>query len=207
VAAAVRGLDRSTRSELVVRHPLGFPTHHPQGLAFADGRTFVSSVEITEEPRRGADPAERSTGAGVGHLFVMEDGRLVRDLILGEGAAYHPGGIDFDGSSVWLSVAEYRSNSRSIVVSVDPVSLEIRERFRVADHVGWVVRDPSRDVIYGGTWGSRRFYTWTPDGREARNPFAATMDDAGLRMHVAPNDGGDLGGTELLSYRVARPSG
>jgi hypothetical protein len=278
VAAAVRGLDRGTRWELVERHPLAFPTHHPQGLAFVGGRTFVSSVEITEEPRPAADPTERSTGAGVGHLFVMEDGRLIRDLMLGDGAAYHPGGIDFDGSNVWLSVAEYRANSRSVVVSVDPVSLEISERFRVADHVGWVVRDPARDVIYGGTWGTRRFYTWTPDGREldrwenpssfvdyqdcqyvgpglllcsgiaimqqplggryelggialvdivnrrivhelpvpefsaaghvvTRNPFAVTMDDSGLRLHVAPDDGDDLGGTELLSYRLARPPG
>src|SRR5450830_1392901 len=60
VTAAVRGLDRSSRWELVGQHPLSFPTHHPQGLAFGDGRTFVSSVEITEQPRRAADPAQRS---------------------------------------------------------------------------------------------------------------------------------------------------
>jgi hypothetical protein len=271
IVSAVRGLDRSTRWELVERHPLTFPTHHPQGLAFVGERTFVSSVEITEEPRRAENPADRTTGAGVGHLFVMEGGRLVRDLILGEGATYHPGGIDFDGESVWVSVAEYRGNSTSIVYSVNPADLAIRERFRVADHIGWVVRDPSRDVIYGGTWGSRRFYTWTPDGREldrwenpssfvdyqdsqyvapglvlcsgiaivpepsggryelggialvdilnrrivhelpvpvfsdaghvvTRNPFAVTADDAGLWLHVAPDDGDDIAGTELLSY-------
>lgn len=275
VAAAVRGLGRNTRWELVDRHPLSFPTFHPQGLAFVDGRTFVSSVEITDEPRWAENsernPAGRSTGAGVGHLFVLEEGRLIRDLALGEGAIYHPGGIGFDGENVWLSVAEYRADSRSIVISVDPATLEIRERFRVADHIGWVLRDPGRDVIYGGSWGSRRFYTWTPDGREldswlnpssfvdyqdgqyvspgvvlcsgianlpqpsggryelggialvdivsrriihelpvpefsnaghvvTRNPFAVTMDDAGLRLHVAPDDGEDPNGTELLTY-------
>jgi hypothetical protein len=275
VVAAVRGLGRSTLWELVERHPLSFPTHHPQGLAFVGDRTFVSSVEITEEPRRAENPADRKTGAGVGHLFVLENGRLVYDLTLGEGAIYHPGGIDFDGENVWMSVAEYRADSMSIVVSVDPVSLEICERFRVDDHIGWVVRDPARDLIYGGTWGSRRFYTWTPDGREldrwenpssfvdyqdsqyvapglvlcsgiaivpepsggryelggialvdilnrrivhelpvpvfsdaghvlTRNPFAVTADAAGLWMHVAPDDGDDLGGTQLFSF-LARP--
>jgi hypothetical protein len=271
VAGAVRGLGRSTRWELVERHPLSFATHHPQGLALVGGRTIVSSVEITEEPRRASDPADRSTGAGIGHLFVMQDGRLIDDLQLGDGTIYHPGGIDFDGESVWLSVAEYRANSRSIVYSIDPVRLEIRERFRVADHVGWVVRDRSSDLIYGGTWGSRLFYTWTADGREVdswenpssfidyqdcqyvapglllcsgiaalplpaggdcelggialvdipnrriihelpiskfsdaghvvtRNPFAMTLGAAGLLLHVAPDDGDDLNGTELLTY-------
>jgi hypothetical protein len=277
IAAAVRGLDRSMRWELVGRHPLAFPTHHPQGLAFVDGRTFVSSVEIIEQPRQAADPAQRTTGRGLGHMFVLEEGRLIRDVKLGEGAIYHPGGIDFDGENVWVSVAEYRAKSRSVVVSIDPVSLDVRERFRVADHIGWVVRDPERDVVYGGSWGSRRFYTWTTDGREldswdspssfidyqdcqyvapglllcsgiailsqpragryelggialvdilnrrivhelpvpefskgghvvTRNPFAVTMGEAGLQVHVAPDDGDDVGGTELLTYVTSRPA-
>lgn len=276
VTTAVRVLDRSSRWELVGRHPLSFPTHHPQGLAFGNGRTFVSSVEITEQPRPAVDPAQRSTGTGVGHLFVMEEGELIHDLRLGDGAIYHPGGIDFDGESVWVPLAEYRANSRSVVYGIDPVTLAVRERFRVADHVGWVVRDPERDVIYGGTWGSRRFCTWTPEGREldswenpsnfidyqdcqyvapglllcagiaivpqpsgghyelggialvdilnrrivhelpvpefsttghvvTRNPFAVTMGEAGLQLHVAPDDGDDPTGTELLSYVASTP--
>ena len=272
VATAVRGLGRRISWELVERHPLRFPTFHPQGLALVEGRVFVSSVEITEEPHGALNPADRSTGAGIGHLFLVEDGRLIRDVRLGEGSMYHPGGIDFDGENLWVSVAEYRAHSRSVVVSVDPTTLAIRERFRVTDHVGWVVRDAERDVIYGGSWGSRRLYTWTPDGLEVdswenpsafvdyqdcqyvspgvvlcsgiavmplpsgelyelggialldilnrriihelpvaqfsdaghvvtRNPFAVTLDDAGLRVHVAPDDG-EPGGTQLLSYVV-----
>ena len=272
VATAVRGLGRRISWELVERHPLRFPTFHPQGLALVEGRVFVSSVEITEEPRGALNPADRSTGAGIGHLFLVEDGRLIRDVRLGEGSMYHPGGIDFDGENLWVSVAEYRAHSRSVVVSVDPTTLAIRERFRVTDHVGWVVRDAERDVIYGGSWGSRRLYTWTPDGLEVdswenpsafvdyqdcqyvspgvvlcsgiavmplasgelselggialvdilnrriihelpvahfsdaghvvtRNPFAVTLGDDGLRVHVAPDDG-DPDGTQLLSYTV-----
>lgn len=184
---AVRGLDRDSRWELVDRHPLSFPTHHPQGIAFGMGRTFLSSVEVTEEPRRAADPSRRSTGRGQGHLFVMEQGSLVHDLALGDGAIYHPGGIDFDGESVWLSLAEYRADSRSIVYSIDPVTLGVRERFRVDDHVGWVVRDPERDVIHGGSWGSRHLYSWTPDGREIdrwTNP--SKFIDYQDCQHVAP---------------------
>ena len=33
---------------------------------------------------------------------------------------YHPGGIDYDGRHIWVSVAEYRPNSRSIVYRIDP---------------------------------------------------------------------------------------
>ncbi len=276
VAETFRGLGRRIGWELVERHPLRFPTFHPQGLAFVGGRAFVSSVEITEEPRASLNPAERSTGAGVGHLFVIDDGQLICDLLVGEASMYHPGGIDFDGQDLWMSVAEYRAHSRSLVVSVEPNTLAVRERFRVADHIGWVVRDVERDVLYGGSWGSRRLYSWTPDGLEVdrwenpssfvdyqdcqyvspgvivcsgiavmplpsgelyelggialvdmvnrrilhelpvaqfsdaghvvtRNPFAVTVDDGALRVHVAPDDG-DPGGTQLLSY-VVRPLG
>ena len=41
------------------------------------------------------------------------------DLKLGEGTIYHPGGIDFDGKFIWVPVAEYRPNSRSIIYRAD----------------------------------------------------------------------------------------
>jgi hypothetical protein len=40
-----------------------------------------------------------------------------------------------------------------------------------------------------------------------RNPFAVTADDAGLWLHVAPDDGDDIAGTELLSYLAATIGG
>ncbi|MFH5880026.1 DUF6454 family protein [Arthrobacter sp. NA-172] len=99
-------------------------------------------------------------------MFVLGGGgELLRDILLGEDAVYHPGGIDYDGSQVWVSVAEYRAESSSIVYTIDPDSFEVRERFRVDDHIGWILRDPWLDFVFGGSWGSRQFYTWDTEGR------------------------------------------
>ncbi len=168
VAEAVRNLDRSTPWELTDRVALGFPTYHPQGFALVGDRIFMSTVEIIEptvrypEPRDGYD---RSPGKGVGHVLVLtRDGELLRDIVVGEGTVYHPGGIDFDGRNVWVPVAEYRPNSDAIVYRIDPDTYRVTEEFRHADHVGGVVRDQTTGKIHGVSWGPRTLFTWTRDG-------------------------------------------
>ena len=81
---------------------------------------FVSSVEVKIPTKRyGAlvDGHDRDAGEGVGHLFKVDlrtghEGTLLASTTLGEGTMYHPGGIDFDGTSLWVPVAEYRPDSR-----------------------------------------------------------------------------------------------
>lgn len=177
---ALRSLDRSTEWELVDTIPLGFPTHHPQGLAIVGDRLFVSSVEILEPTERFDEPVDgydRSPGAGAGHVFVLtRDGELLDDVEVGEGDIYHPGGIDFDGTDVWVPVAEYRPDSAAIVYRLDPESLAVTEAFRYPDHVGGVVRDPDSGLVHGVTWGSRRLVTWTGTG----SPLAAVANPSHL---------------------------
>ncbi|NGM22766.1 hypothetical protein G3576_22325 [Roseomonas stagni] len=148
--------------------PLAFPTHHPQGMARIGDRFYLSSVEIitrTErfpEPRDGLD---RTPGEGRGHLFEVDaEGRLLRSVTLGEGSIYHPGGIDFDGTHLWVPVAEYRPNSRSIIYRVDPATMQAEAVFRFGDHVGGLVMDRASATLHGVSWGSRRFYAWPLDG-------------------------------------------
>lgn len=176
LGAAAEAFSHTTRStpwRLVRKVGLDFPTYHPQGLARVGDRLFLSSVEITEPPVKYPEPRDgydRSTGQGVGHVFVLtRDGRLLRDIVVGEGTMYHPGGIDYDGKNVWVPVAEYRPNSRSVVYTIDPDTYKVTERFRHSDHVGGVVRDPSSGTVHGVSWGSRSFFTWTEDGRLLRS--------------------------------------
>lgn len=185
VAAAVMSSAASAQSPLVERVmqltrgsawrpvaalPLNFPTHHPQGMVRVGERLFVSSVEIIEPTQRYPAPRDgmdRSAGRGRGHLFEIDlEGNLKRQVTLGEGDVYHPGGIDFDGSSIWVPVAEYRPNSRAIVYRVDPASLAVSEVLRAADHIGGVVRDTETNTLHGVSWGSRRFYRWTLDAQQ-----------------------------------------
>jgi len=157
-------LTRATAWKQVAAIPMQFPTHHPQGMLKIGDVFFVSSVEITKRTTRFPAPQDgydRDTGEGAGHLFKIDaQGKLLGRVTLGEGAIYHPGGIDFDGKDIWVPVAEYRPNSQSIVYKVDPATMKATEVFRFRDHVGGIVHNTDDKSLHGVSWGSRRFYTW-----------------------------------------------
>ena len=167
VADLVLGLTRETAWNLVETVPMRFTTYHPQGLVKIGNTLFVSSVEVRVRTQRFAQPVDgydRDVGEGVGHLFKADmKGDLLAELTLGEGAIYHPGGIDYDGRYIWVPVTEYRPNSRSIVYRVDPVTMKAEEMFRFRDSIGAIVHDTDDHSLHGVSWGSRRFYRWTLD--------------------------------------------
>lgn len=173
VADRVTRLTRASTWRQVEAIPVRFRTFHPQGMVKVGDTFVVSSVEVTQAPTRYASPSpegfDRSPGSGVGHLFKIDrQGRLLADVHVGEGAAYHPGGLDFDGRWIWMPVAEYRPDSHAILYRVDPDTLRATEVRRVDDHIGGLVSDPEHALLYGISWGSRRFYRWpssNPDDR------------------------------------------
>ena len=173
VADRVRTLTRGSAWRLVSTIPVGFRTFHPQGMVKIGETFIVSSVEVTTPTERFTAPRDgldRSAGAGVGHLFKIDRvGRLIASATLGESSIYHPGGIDYDGRHLWVPVAEYRPDSRSILYRVDPVSLTATPVLRVDDHIGGLVHNVDDRTLHGVSWGSRRFYRWPlgPDGRVA----------------------------------------
>lgn len=198
-------LTRGSKWNEVAAIKIGFKTHHPQGMIKIGDEFFVSSVEIVKpttrypEPRDGYD---RDTGEGRGHLFrISAKGELLADLVLGEGAIYHPGGIDFDGESLWVPVAEYRPNSASIVYRVDPKTMKAVEVFRFRDHVGGIVRDTESNTLHGVSWGSRRFYAW-PLGADGKVTNADAKPEALRVMNPAQyidyQDCHYLGGRRML---------
>ena len=164
LADRVRRLTRDSPWTLVRSVPVKFRTHHPQGMVRIGDFLYVSSVEITARTKRFPQPVDgydRDTGEGAGHLFKLDlEGNLAADLRLGEGTMYHPGGIDYDGKHIWVPVAEYRPNSRSIVYRVDPAAMKAEEAFRFPDHIGAIVHDTDGGTLHGASWGSRRFYRW-----------------------------------------------
>jgi hypothetical protein len=178
LAERVQKLTRGSQWKPVRSVPINFLTHHPQGMVKIGDAFFVSSVEIKVPTKRFPQPVDgfdRDTGEGAGHLFKIDmNGNLIGGITLGEGSIYHPGGIDFDGKDIWVPVAEYRPNSRSIVYRVDPNTMKATEVFRFPDHVGGIVHNTDDKTLHGVSWGSRRFYRWTlgtdgtvADAREA----------------------------------------
>jgi len=167
VSERVKKLTRGTQWRQVATIPVAFNTFHPQGMVKIGDNFYVSSVDIRTPTKRYPalqDGYDRDTGEGVGHLFKLDaKGNLVSDLTLGEGSVYHPGGIDFDGTVIWVPVAEYRPNSRAIIYRVDPATMKATEVLRYGDHIGGIVHNLEGKSLNGVSWGSRRFYRFALD--------------------------------------------
>ncbi|XAS66982.1 DUF6454 family protein [Micrococcaceae bacterium Sec5.7] len=170
VADGFSAVDRNTDWQLAGKQKLNFPTYHTEGIAFTEDHIFLSAVQILEPTAKYPSPQgghDRTPGKGVGHLFVMDKaGNLQKDITLGEGDMYHPGGIDFDGTSIWVPVAQYRPNSSAIIYRVDASSLDVHKQFEVPDQFGGIVMDKKTGHLVGNTWGSRRFAEWNLQGKE-----------------------------------------
>lgn len=232
LAERVARVGRDAPWTRVAAIPVGFRTFHPQGMVKIGDRLFVSSVEVRVAPRRTVHPdggEERTAGEGVGHLFQLDasTGRLIAGITLGEGAIYHPGGLDFDGTSIWVPVAEYRPHSRSIVYRVDSHTMKSTEVFRFTDHLGAIVVDADTRALHGISWGSRRFYSWPIDeaGRvtgaesprrwlntshyvdyqDCKHVGARRMLCTGITEYRLPGSMLPLGGVELVDMEVGRP--
>ncbi|MBI5280667.1 MAG: hypothetical protein HY858_03215 [Candidatus Solibacter usitatus] len=144
-------------------------TFHVQGIALDGPSLWVTSVD---QPSR------------KGWLFEysLESGKRLRAVELQQGAMYHPGGFDVDGDSLWIPVAEYRKESRSIIQRRLKQTLELLSSFEVADHIGCLTSAGGR--LVGGNWDARKFYEWTPDGRQLRvrsNPLSVRYQDIKYR--------------------------
>ena len=215
----LRTLTRGSAWTQVSVLTLQFPTHHPQGMARIGDRTYLSSVEIIERTQRfdaPRDGLDRTPGRGAGHVYEIDaEGRLLRTLTLGEGDIYHPGGVDFDGTHLWVPVAEYRPNSRSIIYRVDPATLRAEEVFRFADHIGGLVMDRASNTLHGVSWGSRRFYAW-PLGTDGKPTNAGVSPEALRRPnpshYIDYQDCHSVGAglalcSGLNAYRPSGPSG
>lgn len=154
---AFRKLGKDSLEQPVETRKINFPTYHPQGMTAVGDRFFLSSVEVID----------RAAEQGRGHLFELDrQGNLLREIQLGEGPLYHPGGIDYDGTDIWVSVAAYRPDSAAIVYAVDPETMESREVLRFSDHLGAVSHFPDKGLLIGVNWGSRGFYRWKTEQRD-----------------------------------------
>jgi hypothetical protein len=214
----------------------GWTTFHTQGLLKIGEYFYVSSVEVIESTVRNGAVSDnlydftidRSEGAGRGWLFKFDaQGTLLGQVELTAGSMYHPGGIDFDGDKIWVSVAEYRPNSRSTIYRVDPETLQAETIFTENDHIGGIVRNVHAGTLHGVSWGSRRLYTWKTHTRRGRvhvtssdwtanSQFYIDYQDChsqgieymlcgGVAGYSSPLGSIAFGGLELVDLRRGRP--
>lgn len=151
LAVLCAGQVETLRQEAVVT--LEGETHHVQGIVVEGGRLWLTSVE-------------RATARGYLYEYALPAGKRVREVEVQAGAMYHPGGISADREFLYVPVAEYRRESRSVVQVRRKGTLELVRSFEVADHIGAVAVAPDR--LYGANWDARLIYEWSFEGKELR---------------------------------------
>ncbi len=214
--------------------PLKFDAHHTQGMVKIGEYFFMTSVEVSQWPKRYEKPQnglDRDTGAGKGHVFKFDaQCNLLVDLPIGSGDIYHPGGIDFDGTFIWIPVTEYRPKSFSVIYKLNPKTMELTEVVRIKESIGAIVHNLQNNTLTGANWGARKFYTWQldksgkvtngnlpPEKLARENPsFYVDFQDCkylgnglmlGSGLSSYKNDAGTfrLGGWEIFSLNDFRP--
>ncbi len=136
--------------ELLDSNPLKFPTYHVQGLAVTEDIYYISSVD-RDNDRGWLFKVDRET------LTLLEEQELTK------GALIHPGGIEMDGTYLWIPNAEYDRDGPSEILAFDTQSLEVSRAFSVNDHIGLIASNGT-DRLYGANWDSVNFYVWDWDG-------------------------------------------
>jgi hypothetical protein len=229
-------MGRNATWTLVDSVTVAWPTFHTQGMVKIGETFYVSSVEVISSTVRNSTVTDalydfsidRSAGTGRAWLFKFNAaGQLLGQIELTDGTKYHPGGIDYDGTFIWVPVGEYRPNSKSNIYRVDPATLAAELVFTENDHIGGVVHNVHRGTLHGVSWGSRRMYTWRVAGKPGKpdvvssewtpNPqFYIDYQDchyqavelmlcAGVTGYSTPHGGVAFGGLDLVDLRRAHP--
>jgi hypothetical protein len=188
IAELFKQVTRGTTWKLVDSVALQAETWHPEGIVKLGDRWVVSSVEVTEPTVKYPngqiiDGTDRTPGAGFGHLMSFDaDGKLLDDRVLNAAGAleHHPGGLDYDGRYLWNTLAQYRPNSSSTFLRIDPETLATTPVLRANDHFGGVVNDTARHKLVTLNWGSRAASSW-------RIPRRPQLDTPAQRLSIVRN--------------------
>jgi hypothetical protein len=136
--------------EILDRQALQFPTHHVQGLAVTEDAYYVSSVDKENQQ---------------GWLIQIDRDSLALQVgkELTKGMLIHPGGMQMDGTYLWVPNAEYDEDGPTEILRLDPQTLKPVGSFFIDDHIGLVASDGT-GKLYGVNWDARSFYIWDWDG-------------------------------------------
>jgi hypothetical protein len=169
-------LSRSTKWNLVDKIKFEGDTFEPEGIVrLGDDRYFVSAGEWTVPRSTPTTSADGSTtaGAGFAHMLVFDGkGKRLADAVVTEAGAaeYHGGGIDYDGTYIWSTLAQYRPDSSATLVRMRPDTLQPEPMLRIADHMGAVVHDLSTGNLLTLNWGGRSASVWNLNYKPAAPP-------------------------------------
>lgn len=165
-------LGRSTVWKSIKNITFEGDSDEPEGMArIGSDRYFVSTTETLDKPvsyGNITNGTDRSTGDGFAHIIVYdgEGKRIAKSTYNKPGdIEYHLGGIDYDGSKIWGTLAQYRPNTTAQILEIDPKTLEATSILKYKDHLGGIVHDTHASELYTLNWGARNASKWELNGK------------------------------------------
>ena len=160
---------------------------HTQGLELAGGKYYVTARRQDMHPRQAlllrTDPA--ATAWDVWDITPLD----------AQGAATtldHPGGMQSDGTRLWIPIAESRRNGRAVVRAYLLADLDAGRRpkpvleFSVAEHIGAVAVSSEHGLLLGANWDTEKVYVWDLQGRVQRILKGSELEARGLGVAADP---------------------
>lgn len=141
---------------------LPFDAHHVQGLIVTADAYLITSVD-RKAGKAWLFRVDRETMQCVIRKDITVDGMI------------HPGGMDRDGNTFWVPIAEYDRDGPSLIQQRDLKTLERIRQFRVEDHIGATAVQDGK--VYGANWDARQIYCWSKEGKQ----FSKIVNDRGGR--------------------------
>lgn len=188
---------------------------HTQGLEIVDRKYFVTARREDVLPKRALLLRTDSTARGWDVWDITPF-----DAQGGLTALDHPGGLQSDGTRLWIPLAESRRNGRSLLrayrledlATSRPLKPELE--FSVNDHIGALAVSVERGWLLGANWDTEKVYLWNLQGQLQRTMTAPELRLRGLgvqtdseaRAGVAVQDWKLIGG-QLYASGLYRPSG
>ena len=162
---------------------------HTQGLELAGGQYYVTARRDDVRPRRAlllrTDPA--ATNWDVWDITPLDAQGALTGLD-------HPGGMQSDGTRLWIPVAESKRNGRAIVRAFLLADLEAGRQvkpvfeFPVNDHIGAVAVSTEHGLLFGANWDTEKVYVWDLKGQLQRTLRGDELEARGVGA-VAGSEG------------------
>jgi hypothetical protein len=173
---------------------------HIQGLELAGGKYYMTARRDDLRPRRAlllrTDAA--ATNWDVWDITPVDAQGTLTDLD-------HPGGMQSDGTRLWIPLAESKRNSRAIVrafLLADLVAgrpLKPVFEFPVSDHIGAVAVSTEHGLLFGANWDTERVYVWDLNCSLQRTLTGDELEARGLGVVAGP---GGRAGVAVQDWKV-----
>jgi len=154
---------------------------HTQGLEIADGKCYVTARREDARPKRAL---LLRAGPSAEDWTVWDITPL--DAKANPTALDHPGGLQSDGTRLWIPLAESKRNGRSLIRAFSLKEMEAGRPLKwgveipVEDHIGAVAVLTKRQLLFGANWDTEKVYAWDFTGRLQRTLTGPDMEARGL---------------------------